>query len=63
MSNSEFLKVALITSKVGYAESVMCDVIIIRLKRKDERRIGKGNPLTNRRLFMTLSAYPVKCFI
>ena len=27
------------------AESVMCDVIKISLKRKDERRSGKGNPL------------------
>ena len=26
------------------AESGMCDVIKIRLKRKDERRSGKGNP-------------------
>ena len=25
-------------------ESVMCDVIIIRLKRRDEGKIGKGNP-------------------
>ena len=27
------------------AESVMCDFIKISLKRKDERRSGKGNPL------------------
>ena len=25
-------------------ESVMCDVTKIRLKRRDERRSGKGNP-------------------
>ena len=25
-------------------KSVMCDVIKIRLKRRDERRSGKGNP-------------------
>ena len=30
--------------QVGTAESVMCDVIKIRLKRKNERRSGKGNP-------------------
>ena len=29
----------------GTAGSVMCDVIKIRLKGKDERRSGKGNPL------------------
>ena len=29
---------------VGDTESVMCDVIKILLKRKDERRSGKGNP-------------------
>ena len=28
----------------GDTESVMYDVIKIRLKRRDERRIGKGNP-------------------
>ena len=28
----------------GAAEFVMCDVIKIRLKGKDERRSGKGNP-------------------
>ena len=28
----------------GTTESVMCDVIKICLKRKDERRSGKGNP-------------------
>ena len=28
----------------GTAESVMCDVIKLRLKRKDERRSGKGTP-------------------
>ena len=30
---------------MGYAESAMCDVIKIRLIRKDERRSGKENPL------------------
>ena len=29
----------------GDTESVMCDVIKMRLKRKDERRSGKGNPI------------------
>ena len=29
---------------VGTAESVMCDVINISLKEKDESRSGKGNP-------------------
>ena len=40
----------------GTAESVMCDVIKICLKRKDERRSGKGNPYKRdgfRRIFMT----------
>ena len=30
--------------RYGDTESVMCDVIKIRLKRKNERRSGKGNP-------------------
>ena len=31
--------------RYGNTENVMCDVIKIRLKRKDERRSGKENPL------------------
>ena len=34
-------KINLDMTKAGYAESVMCDVIKIRLKGKDERRSGK----------------------
>ena len=30
---------------LDYADSVMCDVIKIRLKRNDEKSSGKGNPL------------------
>ena len=33
-----------IIERIRTAESVMCDVIKICLKRKDERRSGKGNP-------------------
>ena len=39
-------------------ECVMCDVIKIRLKGREERRSGKGNPYTRdgfRRTFMTSS--------
>ena len=30
--------------KIRYTESVICDVIKIRLEMKDERTNGKGNP-------------------
>ena len=49
----------------GYAESVMCDVIKIRLKRKRRGEVGMETPIKemdNWRIFMTsnmtLSAYP-----
>ena len=35
-------------------ESVMCDVIKIRLKRKDERRKGKETPKTEMVLYVFL---------
>ena len=50
----------------GTAESVMCDVLKIRIKRKDDRSgVGKETPekeIDNRRIFMTshmtISAVP-----
>ena len=42
---------------VEEVESVMCDVIKIRLKRRDESRSCKGNPQKRdelKRIFMTL---------
>ena len=54
----------------GVTESVTCDVIEIRLKRKNERRSGKGNSLKRdgfRRIFMTsqltLSVSPVPTLV
>ena len=46
-NSSEIIKMfgnELRASPEGDTESVMCDVIKIRLKRIDERRGGKGNP-------------------
>ena len=47
-NSSEIIKMfgnELRASPEGDTESVMCDVIKIRLKRIDERRGGKGNPI------------------
>ena len=33
------------TTHQGAPESIMCDIIEMRLQRRDERMIGKGNPL------------------
>ena len=38
-------------------ESVMCGVIKIRLKRRDERRNGKGNPLKKGSIYIFMTSH------